>query len=354
MNAGMKRIALMIACLIGILTIVQYASPSPAGAADCLMCHETMVKKNNVHAAVQMGCESCHVNVDASDIPHKFKGKAPKGLSDAQPGLCYQCHDRKIFTKKMKHAALSMGCTACHDPHASDVSKLLTADMPDLCENCHDRNLFSGKKDVHPPVMGGMCTACHNPHSTKGPKLLTAEAPQLCFNCHDQSAFSGDAVHSPVGIGLCLSCHAPHQSDREKLLVQDIPDLCFNCHDAGNFKKKNVHAPVAAGMCLSCHSPHVSKEPHLLQERVVAVCYRCHADLRRKPHAIMAFSTRAGGHPVGSASKRKKRKIVKDPLRNGEEFSCVSCHEPHSSDWNKLFRYKADSAMSLCSYCHNY
>lgn len=275
-----------------------------AEQVNCDTCHSDLSAKKNRHAAVQMGCPSCHSGIDAADIPHKKTNKVAKGLASEPPALCYGCHDKGVFSKKTVHPALQMGCLSCHNPHASDNEKLLITPMPDLC-----------------------------------------------FTCHDKAKFSGAVVHSPVSIGLCTSCHDPHASAQEKLLKASMPDLCFTCHDKGPFTRKTVHAPVAGGMCAGCHSPHASEEQKLLLKRPISVCLECHAEVMKTPHAVTGFSAR-GGHYLGSVKKGKK--VVKDPVRKDSEFYCGSCHEPHSSDWGKLFRYKAASTMGLCQYCHKY
>lgn len=268
---------------------------------NCLMCHEQLAKEKVVHPALSMGCPACHSGIDAADVPHKKTNNVPKGLSSDQPELCYGCHDKTKFTKKTVHAAIGMGCTACHNPHSSKNAKLLKAEPPELCYNCHDKKQFEGK-DVHPPVAGGMCTSCHSPHS----------------------------------------------SDAGKLLLSDPPGLCFNCHDKAEFSRKNVHMPVAGGMCLSCHKPHASDHTALLMKDPYSLCLECHGNVRKTPHAVVGFSS--AGHPLGEPKKRKKE--VEDPLRPGKKFYCGSCHNPHSSDSVRLFRYKASSPFDLCVRCH--
>jgi len=156
---------------------VLFQSRADAEEINCLLCHGQLAGEKVVHAAVQMGCPTCHTAIDAKDIPHKKTGAVSKGLSSEQPDLCFGCHDKAKFQKKTVHAAIGMGCTGCHNPHSSKNAKLLVSGQPDLCFNCHDRKSFMGKKAVHPPVRGGMCTACHNPHSTDTPKLLVSEPP---------------------------------------------------------------------------------------------------------------------------------------------------------------------------------
>jgi len=240
------------------------SSPAIAQEVDCLKCHAGLLKnKPVVHAAVQMGCSACHTGIaDALKVPHKKTTTFAKGLSADQPELCYGCHDKAKFTRSVVHPALQMGCTACHDPHASNKAKLLAADVPGQCGSCHDKAEFT-RKNVHPPVAGGMCLSCHDPHSSPQSGMLVKPHVELCGECHDQ------VVH--------------------------------------------------------------------------------------KPHAIAGFTQ--SGHPIGQIRKDPKGKplpLLEDPKRPGKPFTCASCHNPHSSDNRKLFRYPARSSMDLCMNCHPY
>lgn len=328
---GIMRNTRIVFALIFLITLFIFSGYADA-QLDCMKCHKHMTTKKFVHAAIQMGCESCHSE------PHQKNSKFPKGLSAATPDLCYNCHDKTKFSKKNVHPPVAGGmCSGCHDPHTSDRAKLLIADSPALCFNCHDKKGFSGKKVVHAAVAGGMCSACHTPHSSDGDKLLVSAQPELCFKCHNKSKFESKIVHSPVSTGMCTSCHFPHQGDNDKLLITSQPDLCYNCHDKTPFTKKNVHAAVMMG-CTSCHNPHANKTKFLFERGVNNICYTCHVKVVRGGHVL-------AGHPL-----RGK----KDPVRQGREFSCSSCHDPHSSDSMKLFRYSADTTYGLCKYCHTY
>jgi predicted CXXCH cytochrome family protein len=222
-----------------------------AGAAeiDCLQCHEDLTKGKSVHAAVSMGCTTCHSAVDARDIPHTIKNKIARGLSSAQPGLCYDCHDSSSFKKKEIHGALGLGCTICHNPHSSRQDKLLRAALPDVCYACHDSAPFT-RKHVHPPVAGGQCTTCHFPHASDTASLLQQPAPELCAMCHDDRS-SGRHILAGYGLGdrhpaggipdpsapgktiSCVSCHTPHSSIGRYLFIDKASksgNLCLECH----------------------------------------------------------------------------------------------------------------------------
>ena len=123
----------------------------------------------------------------------------------------------------------------------------------------------------------------------------------------------------------------------------------MNCHDKAEFSKKNVHKPVAEGKCLGCHSPHSSDNDSLLLKLPIRVCLDCHADVRKTPHAITGYET--PGHPIGLLARGEKE-FKDDPARPGKKFYCGSCHNPHSSDSMRLFRYKGETPMDICINCH--
>jgi len=159
------------------ILIVLAALPSlfPArGFAEepnCAACHETLTTGKRVHAAVTMGCASCHSAGDAAEVPHKITNRNTKGLSARMRDLCYGCHDKKPFMKNTVHGALLLSCTSCHDPHASDHANLLKDDIPRLCLNCHEERLAAQKGKSHVLTGNEACSACHNPHATDTPKL---------------------------------------------------------------------------------------------------------------------------------------------------------------------------------------
>lgn len=222
---------------------VNAAKKQSAPEPQCLDCHPDKREGKVVHAAIEMGCGSCHAGNHDGGKP------APK-LTAPAPDLCFNCHDKGNFTKKVQHTAVAGGmCTSCHNPHSSKNAKLLTAPAPDLCFTCHDKGMFA-KKTVHPPVKDGQCTYCHSPHASDHPGVLTQPLADLCATCHDKqtsgrhvmAAFSASDTHpvkgkpdpSRSGRELsCTSCHNPHASGQKKLLPNEAKspgDLCLLCH----------------------------------------------------------------------------------------------------------------------------
>jgi predicted CXXCH cytochrome family protein len=325
-----------------ILFVLFAFSVARAEEPDCMMCHPDKASGKSIHTAVTMGCMTCHSGLDASGVPHRT-GKTRGGLSAEGADLCYSCHDKTAFsTKNAVHAPVEGGmCLSCHDPHSSKFGRLLLSEQ--ICFECHDKAGIASKEHVHTPVAGGMCVNCHNQHQSDNDKLLLMPQPDLCFNCHDKMAFYAPIIHLPVSMGMCSSCHSPHQSGNEKLLISSSKDLCFNCHDEINFYRNgSVHEPVKEGQCLICHRPHAGPNDSLVYRRGNILCRRCHSKVEKSPHLVSVFSKT--GHPLRGR---------KDPNRPGKTFGCLSCHLPHSSESASLFRFKANSTFSLCTYCHD-
>jgi predicted CXXCH cytochrome family protein len=182
-----------------------------------------------------------------------------------------------------------------------------------------------------------------------------------CNKCNAGLTIRMKVVHAAVSMG-CPSCHSgiadalkvPHAKTATftKGLSAEQPELCYGCHDKTKFAKKTVHAAVQMG-CLTCHDPHSSDNPGILVKSHYDICLDCHDQVKKSPHANAGFGM--AGHPVGGekSSKRGHKEVAKDPKREGKAFSCASCHNPHSLDSVKLFRYPGNKAMDLCTNCHS-
>jgi predicted CXXCH cytochrome family protein len=200
-RAALIRFSAGLRILIALAAVIVTASAARAEKVDCRQCHAKLLDKKFIHTAVTMGCQSCHTGVDASEVPHTFTGE--KGLSAQPPDLCFQCHTKDAFTKKIRHAPVAEGnCLACHTPHSSSNESLLTAQGNELCLQCHpdvgekphavtryerSGHVLSGTRDPKRPGKPFGCTSCHVPHASNWGKLFRYEAKDasgLCKYCH--------------------------------------------------------------------------------------------------------------------------------------------------------------------------
>lgn len=243
-------------------------------------------------------------------------------------------------------------CLACHDPHGSDLPKLLKKAEPDLCYGCHTQK--DAFQNTHAPVAEGSCTTCHNPHSSQGPALLnTPTVTATCASCHDLADKALQTKHQGAALPNvdCAGCHEPHSSTKKALILEGThppfnegcdtchaapgpkggivlndqpPALCITCHDALKAPEGSVqHAPFKAGECFACHRPHASKNEKLLILPNSEVCMTCH-----------------------EAPALPKDGWAHKPFL---EKACRECHSPHYSE-NKSLLLRKDGA--LCLTCH--
>lgn len=204
----MKARVVLPAALIVAWALGMQAGPARAADdASCVKCHAAVASGRSVHAAVEMGCDICHAQLDASAVPHRSTAKFPKGLSAEPAALCLKCHEAALFEGGSGHAPVVSGpCMACHNPHASPNVGLLKKKPASLCLDCHSevansRHMVAGitrrghplgneNKEVQDPLRPGKpfyCAACHEPHKSGLPRLLR--------------------IDSKLGMGVCQKCH---------------------------------------------------------------------------------------------------------------------------------------------------
>lgn len=238
-----------------------------------------------------------------------------------------------------------------------------TANAENECLSCH-KEYSEPAKSMHAIVKTG-CDICHKPVEGKNHPVdkksiqLVQEMPGLCYVCHKESEFKGPVVHAFLAGGKCTTCHNAHRSQYDKLLVSAPPDLCFMCHDSKKFKKKYVHKVIEAVGCTGCHLPHVSSDPALLPKPINELCIACHKEQGSGRHIVTIPGRKV--HPLKGAKDPSTIRMIKvphptkpgiqievpDPDTPGKEITCVSCHDPHSSDYELL-----KLSQNICQKCH--
>lgn len=351
------------AVLVPLLSGFFLASPgsaqdkAPASPESCVSskCHASMGKDKAVHPPVKDGmCTTCHSTADDPEKKTKHPGNLTITLVQQGAALCAMCHEAKD-TKKMVHAPVKGGdCTSCHSPHQSPNKGMLKEPLPALCFQCHPDSMVK-QKNMHPPVAGGDCSGCHDNHQSDFAGRLVQDGNTLCFMCHpnlEEGLTAKKVAHVPVKQS-CVSCHNPHGSAAPAMLRAPVPELCATCHpNEAALRQRAVtkHAPMAdQKSCMNCHHPHFSDQPRLLLMSQLDMCLACHdRDLQTSKGKIAnmkaLLETNKNGH---------------GPVKSSD---CVSCHNPHGSDyWRLLVKYYpaelytqySDGRYALCLACHD-
>jgi predicted CXXCH cytochrome family protein len=383
-------------------------------ATLCFECHADKQAAENprqVHAPAAQDCLKCH-DAHTSVNEHLLLKPASGGKTE---NLCLGCHTQGLSVpdKGSRHAALDMGCGTCHVTHKTgsmgkqEFDFHLTKALPELCLGCHDpkdAKLVAAHQGQ--PIAGADCTRCHDPHDSKSPKLLRAylhppfadkscdtchqaakdgkvvltqsDVRTLCVTCHDDEAKRIDAakVAHPGAQGDCTQCHNPHAGKYPKFVQPSPVAACESCHaDVAEIHKtkKVLHPPVFQQGCSVCHEPHGGGREHLLRADTNQLCLACHGPNAKSAKAagsnevtifngtvrlpenylnqvfLLRLDDKGFGHPddkhpvggVLDASDPQKVKLI----------TCLSCHTPHGGGKGLLVT-GMDTNASLCARCH--
>jgi len=329
----------------------------------CLTCHTQgldVPEKGSRHAALDMGCDTCHVTHKTGAEPtleNRFH------LTKAAPALCLDCHDTKDAGLQKAHQNQPFDkadCLQCHDPHQSAAPKLMA-------------------KFLHPPFADKNCDTCHAPAKDGKVVLTQSNVKDLCVTCHDDKAKLIDTakVQHPGAAGDCTDCHNPHASAFPNLPKTDPVSICLGCHsDIADLEKKPVHhQPAFVQGCGTCHVGHGGDNEHLLRVAVVnKLCLECHgpdAKPQKLPseHLVTIFNGNVklpenyfakvpvlplkynlghpvDGHPVSDVMDPKDLSKVQTAI------NCMTCHQPHASAQpGLLVNDQANNAL-FCAGCH--
>jgi predicted CXXCH cytochrome family protein len=171
----------------------------------------------------------------------------------------------------------------------------------------------------------------------------TAASASTCYSCHKRIT-SYPFVHGPALVWSCLSCHDPQTIPKYSVEKPDTK-VCFKCHaEQGKnwYSKKYIHGPVNTGKCAICHNPHASEDPYNLIMSTWLLCTSCHVEKGSGRHIIAGY-VYTDRHPTHGKP---------DPIREGRELTCASCHESHASDSPRLWTLNVGSGFELCKKCH--
>jgi predicted CXXCH cytochrome family protein len=329
----------------------------------CLTCHAQGTKvaeKGSRHAALDLGCQSCHTTHKTGDLD---KREFRYHLAKSTPELCLDCHDSKDAHLQKAHANQPFSradCVGCHDPHQSNSPRLLQAYL-------------------HNPFENKMCDSCHEPAKDGKVTLVKADSRQLCLSCHEDQAKAIESarVQHPGAQGDCIACHNPHAGKTPGFLQPNPVSACLNCHsDQAELLKKPVHhQPAFEVGCATCHEPHGGDNQHLLRASTPnALCLECHGPDARPAalaaeHLVTIFGGRVKlpenyfakvprlpikyglGHPVNHHPVVDQM----DPADNTKvrvAINCSTCHQPHASTQPDLLVKDQANNTAFCDSCH--
>jgi predicted CXXCH cytochrome family protein len=330
----------------------------------CLSCHKTgmnVPEKGSRHAALDMGCDTCHVTHKTGEVG---KLEFDFHLTKATPALCIDCHDPKAEDLQKAHQNqpfATANCVTCHDPHQSAAPKLMA-------------------KFAHPPFADKQCEVCHAPAKDGKVVLTQASAKALCVTCHDDTAkqIESAKVQHPGAAGDCTDCHSPHASRQPGLPKTTGVAICLDCHsDIADLEKKPFHHQPAFKLgCGTCHEPHGGDNEKLLRVKGNGLCLECHGpdsvpQKLEAEHVLTIFNGKVklpedyyqtnkvailplryglghpvDYHPVSDVMDPANASKVKTPL------SCLSCHQPHASGQAGLLIKDQQNNMAFCDNCH--
>ena len=359
-----SRLSAVSAILLPVLLLIVYRQSDAHTLAEhpyieaneirsdtCLKCHPDKQGGKFTHAAVDSGCEICHLATSA-------KGKTSITLIATGGELCATCHDATDAGSQKAHHGQPFAtsrCTECHDPHGSDRPKLI--------------NNF-----VHQPFADNQCDSCHRAPREGKVDVNEGGKRALCYTCHEdmQKQVESSKSQHPVfqTTDTCTVCHSPHASRVPRLLRSSQGQVCASCHEKSTEPVR--HGPYDQGQCAACHNPHGAEEPRLLRAKVNNLCRACHVlgqsgvEVGEKTvtlpwrHSLSAVDYQAApkvgldrdndhGHPlVGHPTSGRNTKLPGD----GAPITCLSCHQAHSSKVYNLMPDKVADDIQLCEVCH--
>lgn len=317
--------------------------------------------KKYVEPAMKQGCTTCHI--DCSKLSPASQKEPPDFyLKAKEPALCLECHASSKKDLSPSHDKQPLGqskCTGCHDPHSSDVPKLLL-------------------KFSHGPYAARLCSACH-PAPVDGKVVLNAaNVDSLCYSCHThfKAEMAGAGSRHKLlsqSKKSCMECHDPHAANQEYDLKKPAQELCLGCHveqpqqtarenkppleyDISNMEflklsSKYVHEP-AKKSCLMCHDAHASQFPKELRVSTHDLCMSCHGPNADKiVQSSQPFPLFNGlvSLPPKTFEKLKPFDLSGKYVHEPVNVSCAFCHDAHGSDnASELHAPVTD----LCLACH--
>jgi DmsE family decaheme c-type cytochrome len=232
-------------------------------------------------------------------------------------------------------------CKACHAPYVASYETTKHGQKGNVagptCSTCHGdatEHVAKGggrgvggifgfnNKAIASDAKAGVCLGCHegNRHLAFWDSGKHKKNEISCNNCH--------SLHGQPGPGatIALVKHNPSATPFETTSRQLQYETCTSCHKQIRSQlSKPSHHPIIEGKlaCTDCHNPHGALSHAMVKaESIPQLCTSCHTE-KRGPHVWE--------HP---------------PV----EENCLTCHNSHGSNHNRLL---AEKAPNVCQDCHD-
>jgi predicted CXXCH cytochrome family protein len=269
---------------------------SATGRDLCFTCHTEMKsqmgKVRFTHKAVEQDCMSCH-DPHASNFVMQTPQPPAQLCTSCHE---HDKIKTAAMESAHKHSVVSAdnACLNCHTAHGGDLAHLMRAEPMKVCMKCHEQpqktsdgrtvlavaEVLDPKLNKHGPLRDGNCQGCHEPHGSNVVKLLAKPYPEqfyspfaldkyaLCFDCHDKQLVTlknttgltgfrnGDLnlhylhVNKSDRGRTCRACHDTHAGPHELHVRDSVP--YGNWQMPINFRRTETGGGCAPG----CHKPY--------------------------------------------------------------------------------------------------
>ena len=142
-----------------------------------------------------------------------------------------------------------------------------------------------------------------------------------------QEAKTKRYLHPPAFRDGCYYCHQPHGSENPTLLrTANVNELCLTCHSIEPLVKSSADSKTITAFNGKLELPGDYLD-----------------SVRRIEVSSSGIGHPQADHPVSG---------VDDPSNPGHKLSCISCHDPHASNFSKRMFRMDTSTKAICFKCH--
>lgn len=238
--------------------------------------------QDDVHAAANLTCASCHQRSTAPYVPIERTAVAP---------LCAKCHSdpayMKGFDPQVRVDQYAQYLTSTHGKRlAAGETRAAT------CSDCHGahgiRKVSDARSPVAPVHVAQTCATCHaDPARMAAFKREPTPYADWSTSVHAAALLKRGDTSAPT----CSTCHGSHGATPPG--VTQVANVCAQCHmrEAELFRaspKKAIFDQIGQPECLACHSNHRIEHPTdtWVGLKEPAVCATCHDETTKGVRTI--------------------------------------------------------------------